>query len=108
MYARKSSIVSVEISRKRTDDFGTSFCPSQTQCTATAPAVHCIRPCTALHPSLQCTASFPACFSLTEPKTCLAFVFLLLFCSVPYKISAESALSVWVSISQVLLPIGRW
>ena len=57
MYARKSSIVSVEISRKRTDDFGTSFCPSQTQCTATAPAVHCIRPCSALHPPLHCTAS---------------------------------------------------
>ena len=57
MYARKTSIVSVEISRKRTDDFGTSFCPSQTQCTATAPAVHCNRPCTALHPPLHCTAS---------------------------------------------------
>ena len=60
MYVRKTSIVSVEISRKRTDDFGTSFCPSQTQCTATAPAVHCNRLCSALHPSLQCTASFPA------------------------------------------------
>ena len=120
MYVRKSSIVSVEISRKRTGDFGTSFCPSQTQCTATVPAVHCNRPRSALQPPLQCTASvlalhcirpcsasFPACFSLTEPKTCLAFVFLLSFCSAPYKISAESALSVWVPISQVLLPIGR-
>ena len=43
--------------QNRTDDFGASY-PSQTQCTATAPAVHCIRPCSALHPSLQCTASF--------------------------------------------------
>ena len=101
MYVRKTSIVSVEISRKWTDDFGTSFCPSQTQCTASALALHCICPCTALH-------LFPHVFPLTEPKTCLAFVFLLSFCSVPYKISAESALSVWVPISQVLLPIGRW
>ena len=50
MYARKSSIVSVEISRKRTDDFCASFYPSQTQCTATVPAVHCNRPCSALQP----------------------------------------------------------
>ena len=57
MYARKSSIVSVEISRKRTDDFCASFYPSQTQCTATVPAVHCNRLCSALHPSLHCTAS---------------------------------------------------
>ena len=57
MYARKSSIVSVEISRKWTDDFGTSFCPSQRQCTATAPAVHCNRSRSALHPPLHCTAS---------------------------------------------------
>ena len=68
MYVRKTSIVSVEISRKWTDDFGASFCPSQTQCTATAPAVHCIRPCSALH-------LFPHVFPLTEPKACLAFVF---------------------------------
>ena len=85
MYARKSSIVSVEISRKRTDDFGTFW-------------GHLRR--SALQP-------LPHVFPLTEPKTCLAFVFLLSFCSVPYKISAESALSVWVPISQVLLPIGR-
>ena len=32
------------------------FYPSQTQCTATAPAVHCNRSCSALHPPLQCTA----------------------------------------------------
>ena len=33
------------------------FYPSQTQCTATVPAVHCNRPRSALHPPLQCTAS---------------------------------------------------
>ena len=64
MYARKSSIVSVEISRKWTDDFGTfwghlrrSALQPLPQCTASALAVHCIRPCTALHPPLHCTAS---------------------------------------------------
>ena len=30
----------------------------RTQCTATAPAVHCNRLCSALDPSLQCTAFF--------------------------------------------------
>ena len=34
--------------------------PSQTQCTATAPAVHCIRPCSALRLSLQTFATVPA------------------------------------------------
>ena len=37
-----------------------SLLPSQTQCTATAPAVHCNRSRSALHPSLQCTASVHA------------------------------------------------
>ena len=75
MYVRKTSIVSVEISRKWTDDFGTfwghlrrSALQPLPQCTASALAVHCIRPCSVLH-------LFPHVFPLTEPKTCLAFVF---------------------------------
>ena len=42
--------------QNRTDDFGVSFAHLRRsalqplpQCTATAPAVHCIRPCSALH-----------------------------------------------------------
>ena len=46
--------------QNRTGDFAVPFSPSQTQCIATASAVHCNRSCSALHPSLQCTASFPA------------------------------------------------
>ena len=53
--------------QNRIGDFGVTFTHLRRsalqpflQCTATAPAVHCIRPCSALHPSLQCTASFPA------------------------------------------------
>ena len=37
--------------------FRCQFCPSQTQCTATVPAVHCNRSRSALQPPLQCTAS---------------------------------------------------
>ena len=45
------------LSQNRAGDFDACFCPSQTQCTATAPAVHCNRPRSALQPPLQCTAS---------------------------------------------------
>ena len=61
--------------QNRTDDLGTSFSPSQMQCTATLPAVHCNPSCSALHPSLQCTASVLAstCFS-TEPVLLLSHI----------------------------------
>ena len=47
----------ISLVQNRTGDFGAPFArlrrsalqPSL-QCTATAPAVHCIRPCSALHP----------------------------------------------------------
>ena len=43
--------------QNRTGYFSASFSPSQMQCTATVPAVHCNRSCSALHPPPQCTAS---------------------------------------------------
>ena len=58
--------------QNRTDDFSASFSPLRCsalqpspQCTATAPAVHCIRPCKYVHPSSQVRASVLAstCFS---------------------------------------------
>ena len=58
--------------QNRTGYFSASFSPLRCsalqpspQCTATAPAVHCIRPCSALHPSSQVRASVLAstCFS---------------------------------------------
>ncbi len=58
--------------QNRTGYFSASFSPLRCsalqpspQCTATAPAVHCIRPRSALHPSLQVRASVLArtCFS---------------------------------------------
>ena len=45
--------------------------PSQTQCTATAPAVHCIRSCSALHPSSQCTAFSPQVRASVPASTCI-------------------------------------
>ena len=47
------------------------FCPSQTQCTATALAVHCNRSCSALHPSLQCTASSTLIHATFPASTCI-------------------------------------
>ena len=54
---RWSPLPSLFSYQNRTGDYGAPFCPSQTQYTATALAVHCNRSCSALHPSLQCTAS---------------------------------------------------
>ena len=54
--------------QNRTGDFAVPFCPSQTQCTATASAVHCNRSCSALHPSLQCTASVLAVHCIFSRK----------------------------------------
>ena len=50
--------------------FRCQFYPSQTQCTATAPAVHCNRLCSALHPSLQCTASSTLIHAFFPASTC--------------------------------------
>ena len=46
------------------------FYPSQTQCTATAPAVHFNRPRSALQPPPQCTASVPAVHCI-RPRSAL-------------------------------------
>ena len=60
--------------------FRCQFYPSQTQCTATVPAVHCIRPRSALHPFPQCTATAPAVHcnrprsALHPPPQCTASV----------------------------------
>ena len=54
-----------------TGDYGAPFCPSQTQCTATALAVHCNRSCSALHPSLQCTASSTLIRATFPASTCI-------------------------------------
>ena len=68
--------------QNRTDDFGASFTHLRRsalqplpQCTASALAVHCIRPCSALHPSLQVRASVLAstCFS-TESEFLLSHI----------------------------------
>ena len=49
--------------------FRCQFCPSQTQCTATAPAVHCNRSRSALQPPLQCTASVLAVHCILHAST---------------------------------------
>ena len=63
--------------QNRTGYFSASFSPLRCsalqpspQCTATAPAVHCIRPCSALHPSLQVRASLLA-RTCNPPRTYL-------------------------------------
>ena len=37
------------------------LCALFLQCSASAPAVHCIRSCSAVHPPLQCTAGKELC-----------------------------------------------
>ena len=68
--------------QNRTGYFSASFSPLRCsalqpspQCTATAPAVHCIRPCKYVHPSSQVRASVLAstCFS-TEPVFLLSHI----------------------------------
>ena len=55
VWSRLSSLISYP---EEDWPFQCQFSPSQTQCTATAPAVHCNRLCSALHPSSQCTATY--------------------------------------------------
>ena len=63
--------------QNRTDGPGASFTHLRRsalqpplQCTATAPAVHCIRPRSALHPSSQCTASSMLIHATFPASTC--------------------------------------
>ena len=63
--------------QNRTDDFGASFTHLRRsalqpflQCTASALAVHCVRPCSALHPSPHVLASVLA-RTCNRPRTYL-------------------------------------